>query len=71
MLKNPTELEFNRLGFKLGDEIKVTLIGSIYEEAAFVITQDVIETKHFPIKDKNGEVIFCHLDHVNKNNITL
>lgn len=65
-MANEIENEFNRLGFKIGDTIEVVLIGAKSEKAIFTITNDVINSGHFPIKLTSGEIANCHLDHIDK-----
>ena len=60
---------FDILGLNLGDIIEVQLIGAISKKAKFKITEEVYETSHFPLKLPKGEVVNCHLDHIEKSSI--
>jgi hypothetical protein len=70
-MRNDTELEFNRLGVEIGDEIEVQLFSALINRARFVLTEEICERSHFPIKTSNGYVEYCHLDHIDKSKIVV
>ena len=63
--------EFNRFGLKLGDVIEVELLGAVDNKARFEITEEIFNSSHFPLKLATGEIIYCHLDHIDKTKITI
>ena len=70
-MANAIELEFNKYGCKLGDTIEVSLIGNHEIKVIFTITSDVINSGHFPMQLNAGDIIKCHVDHIDKSQIRI
>lgn len=71
-MKNRVELEFNSLGVNIGDEIAVDLFGVQGKtKVKFILTKEICMSEYFPYKTPFGEIMNCHIDHIDKQKIEI